>query len=493
MSAHLKRYLIDLGASTRNGRGVLARLQRWFAEEIWRLDKAPRGRTSRVGRRLGRLGYLTLSGFQGDRCLVRASALTYTTVLSLVPLLAVCFSVLKGLGWYEEFRHQRVPAWLDEFAPPAQEGSADFAQGLRAGIERVLVLVDSTDVRGLQAVGLVLVLWASVRLLSTIEASFNDIWGVRRSRGWLRKLTDYLAIVFVAPILIALSGGLTARIKGLGTSVLGVDLSVAAEWALRASPLLLAWAAFSFVYAALPNTRTQVRASLIGGLIAALAWQAALAAHVEFQVGVARYNAIYSTFAALPIFLIWVQLSWSIVLFGAEVAYAVQHEGEFARIVGWSEPTPRERARLVLRVAARLANSFLADTPASTAGDLARELGVPSPPVEEALEALAAAGLAASSDDAEGARWRVARDPARVRLSDVIDAALAGSGPGGTSASTGALDLQVDRQLGLLADERRLSPANLSLRELVERVARDAQAAEADASAAAPREAGGTA
>jgi membrane protein len=491
VSAHLKRHLLDVRALARPGRGILARLQRWFAQEVWRLDEAPRGRAARIGRRLGRLGYLTLSGFQGDRCLVRASALTYTTVLSLVPILAVCFSVLKGLGWYEEFRHQRVPAWLEHFAPSAQAQDADFAQGLRAGIERLLVLVDNTDVRGLQAVGLVLVLWAVLRLLSTIEASFNDIWGVRRSRSWLRKVTDYLAIVFVAPILIALSGGLTARVRGLGDSVLGVDLSAAAEWALRASPLLLSWAAFSFVYAALPNTRTQVRASLVGGGIAALAWQAALALHVEFQLGVARYNAIYSTFAALPIFLIWVQLSWSIVLFGAEVAYAVQHEGEFARVVGWSEPTPRERARLVLRVAARLAASFLADTPARTAGDLSRELGVPSPPVEAALEALAAAGLAAQSEDPEGARWRVARDPARVRLSDVIDAALAGAGPGGASVTTGALDQLLDRQLGHLAEERRLSPANLSLRELVERVARDAAAAEPRAAAARAQGAGG--
>jgi membrane protein len=93
---------------------------------------------------------------------------------------------------------------------------------------------------------------------------------------------------------------------------------------------------------------------------------------------VANYNAIYSTFAALPIFLVWVQLSWSIVLFGAEVTYAVQHEGEFRRIVGWREPSPRERARLVVRVAVRLAQTFVQDSPPRNASDLARELGVPA-------------------------------------------------------------------------------------------------------------------
>jgi membrane protein len=311
---------------------------------------------------------------------------------------------------------------------------------------------------------------------------------VRRSRSYLRKLTDYLAIVFVAPILLVVSGGLTAAVAGSVNDLLGVDISGAMAFVLRASPLLLTWAAFTFVYAALPNTRTSVRASLLGGFVAAFAWQAALALHVEFQLGVARYNAIYSTFAALPIFLIWLQLSWAIVLFGAETAYAVQHEGEFQRIVGWREPSPRERARLVLRVAARLAQSFVDDTTPRTTGDLARELGVPSPPVDDVLEALAEAGLAAGSEEADGVRWRVARDPARVRLADVIDAALAG-GSGGTSASTGALDVVLDRQLGLMAEERHASVANLSLRDLVARAARDASVA----APAAVREAGGTA
>lgn len=496
MRANFKRDLLARRAPSTAGWRLwggwdpFARLRRWFTEEVWRLDEAPRNVASRVGRRLARLVYLTLSGFSADRCMVRASGLTYTTVLSLVPLLAVCFSVLKGLGWYEEFRNVTVAGWLDQLAPESTAGSDEFAHGLRAGIERVLTLVDQTDVRGLQAVGLVLVIWGVLSLMGTIEAAFNDIWGVRRSRSYLRKATDYLAVVFVAPILIAISGGLAARLGRSVEGLLGADLSAAMHVLVRLSPLLLAWAAFSFVYAAMPNTRTWYRSSLIGGLVAALGWHAALALHVEFQLGVARYNAIYSTFAALPIFLVWLQLSWAIVLLGAEVAYAVQHEGEFQRIVGWREPSPRELARLVVRVAARLAHTFVADAPPRTASDLARELGVPSPPVDAALETLSSSGLAACSEHPDGARWRVARDPARVTLSDVIDAALSG-GASNAGRSIGALDPLIDRQLGAFAEERRGSAANLTLRELVERAERD-EAARAAAPAVA-REAGGTA
>ena len=491
VSANFKRRLVEQRARGPHLGRRAARLYRWFSEEIWRLDTSPRGLAARTGRRIGRLGFLTASGFHGDRCLVRASALTYTTVLSLVPLLAVCFSVLKGLGWYEEFRQETLKTWLDQLAPESAGGSTDFAQGLRAGIENVLGLVDRTDLRGLQAIGLVLVIWAVIRLLGTIEASFNDIWGARRSRSFLRKLTDYLAIVFVAPILLVVGGAVSAAVRKSEGALFGVDLSEAAGWLLRFAPLFLSWLAFSFVYAALPNTRTRIRASLIGGFVAAVAWQAALALHVEFQLGVARYNAIYSTFAALPIFLIWVQLSWAIVLFGAEVAYAVQHEGEFRRIVGWREPSPSERARLVVRVAARLAQAFVEDTAPRSEGDLARELGVPSTPVDDALEVLAAAGLAAASEEDEARLWRIARDPARVTLSDVLDAALAGGD--GALAAAGELDRIVDRQLGLLGEERRGSPANLTLREVVERAARDRAAAADGLTAARPQGAGGTA
>src|SRR5690606_10369746 len=119
---------------------------------------------------------------------------------------------------YEEFRGQTLKNWLDQLAPASQSGTTDFQQGLRAGIENVLTLVDNTDLRGLQAIGLVLVIWAVVRLLGTVEASFNDIWGARRSRSFLRKLTDYLAIVFVAPILLVIGGAVSTALSQSGVA-----------------------------------------------------------------------------------------------------------------------------------------------------------------------------------------------------------------------------------------------------------------------------------
>src|SRR5688572_7421788 len=325
---------------------------------------------------MGRLSFLTVSGFLNDRCTVRASALTFVTVLSLVPLLAFSFAAMKGLGFYKDLSDKVIKPGIERMLPtdkaaptevatevsPAGEAgpgsgeTAPLASPLRESVDKLLALVEGTNFLALQFIGLVVVVWAVLKLLGTIEDAFNDIWGVRRARSFVRKVTDYLSIVVIAPMFLVVAVGLTSAAK---TSAFGVFLEnqLRLGWligfGLRLMPLLAGWVAFTFLYMAMPNTRTRLSSSALGGFIAGTAWQVALLLHVEFQVGVANYNVMYSTFAAVPIFLVWVQLSWVIVLFGAEVAFAHQHELDFRRVVGWREATPAMRASVALRVLVR--------------------------------------------------------------------------------------------------------------------------------------------
>jgi len=507
VSPGFKRSLFDDEERPLLLRGWVGRVYRTLSEDIWRLESKPLGVLRRALRRAGRLAFLTLSGFVSDRCVVRASALTFVTVLSLVPLLAFSFAALKGMGVYKSLNEEVIQPGLDRLLPqddpppeanlvaavepdvggsepepepepesgaaePGTElGATAQSSPLRDSIQSVLTLVDKTDFKALGTIGLLVVLWAILRLLGTIEGAFNEIWGVRRSRSFVRKVTDYLAIVVITPIFLVIAVGLTSAAQ---TSTFGaflnerLGLGTLVNLAVKFMPLLAGWIAFTFLYMALPNTRTRFRSAALGGFVAGTAWQVALLAHVQFQVGVANYSKIYSTFAALPIFLVWVQVSWVIVLFGAELAFAHQHEHDYRRVVGWREATPVMREAVALRVLSRAVAAFLQGSGTLDAEQVATELGVPGQAVEDVLEALLSAGIVAQAGDPEEGRWLLARDPAGVRVADVLDV-LEGEGADRDVAVLSGADKASDRLLSALLEERHGSAYNLSLRELHER------------------------
>lgn len=517
MNSPFKRSLFDVGDRPLLRRGWFGRVYRLLSEDIWRLESGELSLTQRILRRTGRLSFLTVSGFLGDRCTVRASALTFVTVLSLVPLLAFSFAAMKGLGFYQQLSDEVIKPGIERMLPhekpapsaempgvelPAAEAPdaaagaeptapADLPSPLRDAIDKLLTLVEETNFLALQFIGLIVVVWAVLKLLGTIEDSFNDIWGVRRARSFVRKVTDYLSIVVIAPMFLLVAVGVTSAAK---TSAFATFLEnqLSLGWLIgfgvRLMPLLAVWVAFTFLYMAMPNTRTRLGSSALGGFVAGTAWQVALLLHVEFQVGVANYNVMYSTFAAVPIFLVWVQLSWVIVLFGAELAFAHQHEHDFRRVVGWREATPAMRAAVGLRVLVRGVEGFLAGRGAFSADEVAQQLAVPVQAVDEVLEELRAAAVVESAGEPEAGRWLVARDPSSVRASDVLQA-LEGATTRGQIASPTGGDRAVDRLLEAFEVERRESAHNLTLRELVERaraLERDAKSAGIGATRAQP-------
>jgi membrane protein len=488
---------------------------RFFSRDVWSRELTTLPTFRRWAYKTARVVYLAATNFVKDRCTWRASALTYVTVLSLVPMLAFAFSVAKGLGAYQKLREGTIDPLLDStFGPGTRErGLEDFrpdvataevepetdqpnaaeattkdteqatgdeaptaspetvatVQGaeVRDAIDTVLHFVQETNVGSLGAFGLIIVVWTVLSLLGSVERSFNDIWGVSRSRTLARKLSDYLSTIVLVPLFLVSATGLA----NMGRSAkllewLGLDVSRAGLSFIVVLPVVALGFAFAYVF--MPNIRVRVSSALLGGIVGGSLWQVFQVAHLKLQIGVANYNAIYSTFAALPIFMFWVYASWVTVLLGAEVAAAHQNEASHRQLVRARDYDQSLKRVVALRLAVRLARGFLAGAPPRSEEELAEELGVPNRTLDEVVVALRAGGLLtlAESDDEFG-RVVLTRDPRRVRVQDVYDGLDGVAGPGDLPAAD-PMDQYLDRALRAYDTERRASPANRTLSQLAE-------------------------
>jgi membrane protein len=300
---------------------ILEYITKFFAfirVDIWRIRLAdlPFGK-SFVLRQL-RIIILAIRSYDEDRCLLRASSLTFYTLLSIVPILAMFFGVAKGFGFEKRLEREL----FDKF--PGQE------EILNQVINFATSLLEQTRGGVIAGIGLLVLFWSVLKVLGHIEMAFNDIWEIKEDRSWGRKFSDYLAIMLLAPILILLSGSATVFITTRVTQItqevalLGV-LSPLISFLLKLIPYVLIWIVFTILYIIMPNTRVSFKAGFLGGVVAGTLYQLAQGLYISFQIGAARYNAIYGSFAALPLFLLWLQISWWIVLFGAELSFANQN------------------------------------------------------------------------------------------------------------------------------------------------------------------------
>jgi len=497
MAPPAKRWIVEqLAASPFVASGPIGALWRFVSHDVWLLDIESLPWWKRRMYRTVRVLFLAARSFHGDRCMVQASALTYVTVLSLVPMLAFAFAMLKGLGFYQELRTQYIDPYLDELlqssastpaVAPATEVVATGVQGasdLRHGIGQVFDLVEKTDLKGLGFLGLIVLLVAVHRLLGSIEGSFNEIWGVSKARSWVRKLSDYLTMVIVTPLFLVIAIGVTTALKSHGVvSFLREQLALGLliEGLIKCTPVLVGWAAFTLVYLVLPNRRGKLSSAALGGFVGGMLWQIALEVQIRLQVGIANYNAIYASFAALPVFLVWVQTSWVIVLLGAELAFAHESEPDYRGIAAYEEHDHGFKEQIGLRALTRVCAAFLANETAPSAASIAAQLSISPREVQEVLDDLQRGRLVASVDSGGESGFLPARDPAQITVVDVLHT-LRGTGFDAAASARGELDTNVDRLLTQLDAEARSSAFNRSLRDLVED-ARRREAAEVTSAA----------
>jgi membrane protein len=465
------------------GRPPLERLRTFFGEKIW----AGSGR-GRRGRRLlyraSRVGYATAQGFFANRVTVRAAALTYYTVLSLVPFLAFAFAILKGFGVYRTF--------VDATLRPYLQGTFGENASLLAAMDRVLRFVDRTDVSALGALGLVALLYTCVSLLGSVEDALNEAWGARTRRTFLRQVTDYVTLLVITPLLTVAATAAAAAAQSSRIVMFlrdALDLGPVIDFLLGFAPVAVVGLAFFAVYLILPNVRVRPLSAAIGAAVAAVAWEAALVLYVQFQVGVSNFNALYSVLSALPIFLVWTYVSWIVVLVGAQVAASHQNERTIRQRLRATRADQSLRETLAVLVAARVAHAFVAGVPWRGRAGTADLVEVPALTVEQTLDALVRGGVLARAAGPGEAVYLPARDVDALRVEDVR-AALR------KDADAAALRAELERRVdpGLLrvlraAEEpARDSGWNLTLRELAALVGGDgADPAPEPAAALPPR------
>jgi membrane protein len=311
-------------------------------------------------------------------------SLVYTTLLSMVPLLALSFSVLKAFGV-----HNQVEPILDNLLAPLGDQGQEITS-------RIVGFIAQMNVGVLGSVGLALLIYTAISLMQKIEESFNALWHVTHLRSLGDRVSRYLSVLLVGPILIFSALGITAM--ALNSEVVRFVLAFGPVSAVavtlgRLMPFVLVIGAFTFLYIFVPNTRVRFWPAFAAGAIGGILWQSAGWAFALFVATSTQYAAIYSSFAILILFLIWLYVSWLILLFGADIAFYLQHPEYMYALPGEPQLSNRMRERLALAVASLVAAHFIEGRVPWTAERLTQHLGIPMHAVDVVLEALAASGL----------------------------------------------------------------------------------------------------
>ena len=393
----------------------------WFNQTVWYTRRDDRSTLQWVLIRLARTLVLSVQGFARHNGTLRASALTFFSLLSLVPVAAMAFGIAKGFGFERRLQQEL----LDTF--PAQQEVVrqviGFAQNMLANAKGGMIA----------GVGVVVLFWAVIKVLSNIEASFNHIWGVR-SRPFIRKLSDYLTIMLIGPLLMILSGSLTVFITHQVSAISGrfellQMVGPVIYVGLKLLPFTLIWILFTLVYMIMPNTRVRFDGALLAGIVAGTVYQAVQAAYIQFQILVSKYNAIYGSFAALPLFLVWLQISWLIVIVGAEISNAFQRSEHVDQTAGGSKLSTAEIQLVSLCICRHVIHLFHQGRAAQTTEQIADALALPQPLVDNRIDSLIKADILVrvenESDDEPAVQ--PAQDIHRLTVNTVI-AALADVG-----------------------------------------------------------------
>jgi membrane protein len=447
-------------------RSLLDRARKFISRDIWQPDAevAAAKWGDRAVRRVARIVYCTLRGFISQRRTFHAAALTYFSALSIVPFLAFSFAVVKGLGGYRALVNNVIHPWIAATFP----GNVP----LQKALDQLLEFVQQTNVTTLGAVGLLTLAYGAVSLLSTIEQAFNDIWGITQSRPLLRRTTNYVTLVVLTPILAIVAASLTTAAQSSALMTHFEALPVignVVRAVFRLGSLVMVSAALGALYVIMPNTRVRLSAAALGAVVSGILWQLALILQVNSQRAIAGYSAVYSGFSAIPIFFVWMYVSWAIVLAGAELASSFQHEAVARQRRRARDADEAYRERLALQIMAEVADAFLRHGGRWTAESLARDLRAPVQVTTEVIFDLARADLLLLVGSGELPELTIAADVDAVHVVDILHACRHRTH---APAEASPLEHELVAPTGVIADavEEEIvgSDHNVSVRDLAE-------------------------
>lgn len=356
----------------------IQKAEAFLTQDIWDIEEEGRSLPQIALLRLAKILYISVKGLAQKDFLTLASSLTFTTTLSLVPVLALSFAVAKGFG-------------AQEMIQPLIFGMALPGGVAEDVVPKIIEYINRTNVKPLGSIGLVILLFTALNVLGNIEQSFNKIWGVKRRRAFFRRFSDYLSVLTVGPILLIGAVGMSTTLSSHTVTQKLLEIGLFAGF-MKLFLLFLPWfcitLALTFLYIFIPNTKVHLLPALFAGMAAGFLWQVTQYGYIHFQVGVAKYNAIYGTFASVPVFLVWVYLSWVIVLAGAELSFACQNVRQFHGIDMGQSVNYSTREKVALCVLLELCREYEKGELRLTAEGISGKSGLPVALVNQALDHL---------------------------------------------------------------------------------------------------------
>jgi membrane protein len=360
-----------------------------------------------------RIIVLAARGFMNDRVQLRASALTLYTMLSIIPFVAIAFGIAKGFGLDQRLQEllikefQTQPEVLTWILNQAGNAIQDTRGGYIAGV------------------GLIILIWSVMSLLDQIESSFNHIWQIQVSRPWLRKFTDYLAIMLVAPIVLTLSSSITVFVTTeLYSTTASLDfIKPIVGFFIKLAPYLLTWIGLTILFIIMPNTKVKFMPAVVSAIITGTILQLLQWLYIDLQFGISKLSAIYGSFAAIPLFIIWVQSSWIILLLGAELTFANQNLTRYEIEYESLKVSHHQRKALTLVIIKTIVNNFTTGEKAVSSESLSKRLKIPVRLVLDILQDLTDSRLVSMihEDEHEERLYQPAMDVSKLSVSYILN------------------------------------------------------------------------
>lgn len=394
---------------------MLKKIKAFFQEDVWSHDLSSKSRRRAFLITQSRIYILAFKGFFEDRATVKAAALTYFTMLSIVPVFAIFFSISRNFG-FEDRVHDIIGRIVVNINMQGQENV--IMEKLTNLIDRLLLNVSSGVLAG---IGGIILFWSVIQVLNNIEASFNDIWQIRKPRSPMRKFSDYLAIMILSPFAIGLTGSFMVKIRSAADQYelfKPIVLSL-----IKGVPFVSMWILFTLVYIVMPNTKVKFKYALIAGIFAGTIAVFFQMLYHTLQIGVWKMNTLYGGIAIIPLFLLWLQITWLIVLMGAEISFAYQNIENYEYENKALNLSHNNKRILTLLISYHIVKNFEEGGEPWNSDTLSHRLGIPLRLVNELVYELVNAGILAelSADNPKDRSYQPAVDINRITVEYVYN------------------------------------------------------------------------
>lgn len=364
-------------------------------DSIWNTSLSEISRTKSFIIKQLRIIVVAARGFARDKVQIRASALTFYSLLSIIPVVAIAFAIAKGFGLDQN---------LEQLIVKELESQPEVLNWLLQQARNAL-----QETRGgyIAGVGVIILFWSVISLLDQIEGSFNHIWQIRASRVWYRKFTDYLTIMLISPVFIILSSSVTVFVSTelndfISNSRMLDFFKPLVSFLVKIIPYILTGVALTILYIIMPNTKVRFIPAFVSGIIAGTALQLLQWLYIDLQFGITKLSSIYGSFAAIPLFIIWLQASWIVLLLGAELAFANQNISRYEYESVALNVSHFQKRALVLMILQLIIRNFISGEKPLGAENIANTLKIPIRLVNDILQDLNNVNLVSVVHDNEG-------------------------------------------------------------------------------------------